>query len=157
MKKTIIEAHKSSIGGLQANIAVLVMFIAMAVVSWIWLLGWVAWVVPLVFFFMEKESKFVKFEAVQALVLGIVNAVIQIIFKIFYWILLPRDWYSSLRYLNGGFGTFAIFSALATIVSIIFSLIVLYVVYQAFRWKQIELPVIGPIAEKTSARLNAMK
>ena len=90
MKTTAIAPHKSSLG-MNANIAILVMFIAMAALSWVPYLGWIAaWGVPIVFLILEKESRFVKFWAVQAIGIGIVRAALSIIFQILYWITIPK-------------------------------------------------------------------
>jgi uncharacterized membrane protein len=104
MKITKIEPHKSSLG-LDANIAVLIIYIAMAVVSWVWMFSWVAWAVPIVFFFLEKESKFVKFQAVQAFIIGLVRAGFAFVFQIFIWILTPRGYIGGLFFwAAGGWG-----------------------------------------------------
>ncbi|MCL2461969.1 MAG: zinc-ribbon domain-containing protein [Defluviitaleaceae bacterium] len=156
MKTTVITPHKSSLG-MDANIASLVIYIAMAVVSWIPYLGWFAWAVPLVFFFLEKQSKFVKFQAVQALVIGIVRAVLAILFQIIVWALTPKDLYGALNYLTGrGWGAWALFGTISTIIAVIITLIIVYALYQAYRWKQVELPLIGPIAAKASAKLDTV-
>lgn len=154
MKKTIIEPHKSSLG-MDANIASMVIFIAMAVVSWIPYLGWVAWGVPLVFFFMEKNSKFVKFQAVTALVVGLIRAVIAIILQIFVWLLTPKDWYSALSYATGrGWGVWALLGTVSTIIGVAITVLIVYLIIMAFGYKQVELPVIGPVAAKASEKLD---
>jgi uncharacterized membrane protein len=154
MKTTTFQPHKSSLG-MNANIAVLVVYIAMAVISWIPYLGWLAWAVPLVFFYMEKESKFVKFQSVQALVIGIVRAAIAIVLQIFVWILTPRDIYSAMNYALGqGWGVWALLGTLSAIIGIAFTLIEIYKHAKAYGWKQVEIPVIGPIAAKASAKLE---
>ena len=156
MKTTKIEPHKSSLG-FDANIASIVIYIAMAVVSWIWLFSWVAWAVPLVFFFLEKESKFVKFQAVQALVIGVIRAGLAIVFQIFIWILTPSGYYGAAWYLTGrGWGAWALLGTLSTIIAIAISLVVLYLIYKAYKYEQVELPVIGKIAAKASDKLNTV-
>ena len=156
MKTTKIIPHKSSLG-FDANIASIIIYIAMAVVSWIWLFSWVAWAVPLVFFFLEKESKFVKFQAVQALIIGIIRAGFAIVLQIFIWILTPRDLYSAVWYLSGrGWGAWALLGTISTIIAIAISLVVIYLIYKAFKYEQVELPIIGPIAAKVSEKLNTV-
>ena len=154
MKKTQIEPHKSSLG-MDANIASLLVFVAMAVVSWIPYLGWLAWAVPLVFFFMEKSSKFVKYQAITALVVGIIRAAISIVFQIFTWILTPRSLSSAISYLSGsGWGIWALLGLLSTIIGIAITVLIVYLVFMAYSYKQVELPIIGPIATKASEKLD---
>jgi len=156
MKKTIIEPHKSSLG-MDANIASLIIFIAMAVVAWIPYLGWIAWAVPLVFFFMEKESRFVKFQAVTALIVGIIRAAFTIIFQIFVWILTPKDWVSAVNYLYGrGWGPWVLLGTISSIVGILLTILIIYLIIMAYGYKQVELPLIGPYATKISEKLDSM-
>ena len=157
MITTKFEQHKSSLG-MDANIAALIIFIAMAVVSWIPYLGWVAWAVPLVFFFIEKSSKFVRFQAVTALVVGIIRAAISIVLQIFVWILKPKDWYSTAMYLSGrGWGAWALLGTISIIVGVAITVLIVYLVIMAYGYKQVELPIIGPIAAKASDRLDNIK
>jgi len=149
MVKTAVQPHKSSLG-MDANLAVLIVYIATAVVSWIPYIGWFAWAVPLVFFFMEKNSGFVKFHAVQALGIGILRAALTIIFNIIYWVTVPRDIYG----LYTSLGAWAVISVIATILYIAISVVILYVLIMAWQWKQVELPIIGPMAVKAGAKLD---
>jgi len=140
---------------MDANIASIIIFIAMAVVSWIPYLGWVAWAVPLVFFYLEKNSGFVKFQAVTALIIGIIWAAISIVLQIFTWILIPRDIYSAVSYLSGrGWGPWMLLGAISTIVGLAATALSVFLIYSAWGYKQVELPVIGPIAAKVSEKLN---
>ena len=161
MKTTVIEPHRSSLG-MQANITVLAVFIGMAVFVWIPGARWFAWVVPLAFFFLEKESKFVKFEAVQALVAGIVYSAVTIVFSIIAVIVKPRVSYNNVydilsgRGVRGSLGAYTAVNTFTYIVCVIITLLMAYVVYQAYKYKQVELPFVGPIAHKASARLAEM-
>jgi len=154
MKTIKIDPHKSSLG-MDANVAALMIFIAMAVVSWIPYLGWIAWGVPLVFFFTEKDSKFVKLVAVQAFLIGVIRAAFAILFQILVWILTPRDIYSTIRYLTGrGWGVWSFVSALSVIVAIAISIALIYLAYSAWMYKQVEIPFIGSITPKATDFFN---
>ena len=154
MKTTIIKPHKSSLG-MDANIAALLAYVAMAGVAFLPFIGYLAWAVPLVFFFMEKESKFVKHQAIQAFVIGVVRAALNIVFSIIYWVLTPRDFSSLYSYaVRGGWGLTALVSAVNWIVGLAITVLVVYLVIMAYSYKQVELPVIGDIAAKASEKLN---
>jgi len=156
MKTATIEPHRSSLG-MQANIAVLVIYIAMAVVSWIPYLGWIAWVVPIIFYVMEKESKFVKFQAAQALVIGIIRAVFAIVLQIFVWILTPHNVYDLYNLAVGrGWGAWVLLGTISTIIGVIITLVEVYILFQAYQWKQVELPIIGPMAAKASSKMDTI-
>jgi uncharacterized membrane protein len=154
LKKTIIQPHKSSLG-MDANLTSLIIFIGMAVVAWIPYVRWIAFGVPLVFYFMEKYSGFVKFQAVTALILGIIWSALSIIFNILTWILTPKYTYGiyGIGY-SGSWGAWVLMGTILTIISIIFTLIEIYLIVMAYGYKQVELPFIGPIAARVSEKLN---
>ncbi|MCL2741207.1 MAG: hypothetical protein FWE70_03740 [Oscillospiraceae bacterium] len=149
MKTTVIQPHKSSLN-LDANVLVLLMYLAMAAFSWIPYVGYVAWAIPLVLFLMEKGSRFVKFSAVQALALGVVQAAISIVFAIIVYALRPSI-YGVTLYLPLTGGAWA-FWLIGLFVSIAFAVLYIYVIVMAYNYKQIELPLVGPIAVKQSER-----
>ena len=150
MKKTNILPHKSSLG-MNANIASLVIFAGMIIVSWIPYLKWIAWGVPLAFFFMEKSSGFVKFQAVTALILGIVGAALSLIFQIFIWILTPKNIYGAVNLVMGrGWRTWVFLGTISTIIAVLFAVIEVYMTWKAYTYKQVELPIIGPLARNAS-------
>jgi len=156
MKTTKIEPHKSSLG-MDANIAAVFVYVAMAVVSWIPYLGWLAWALPIVFFVMEKESAFVKHQAMQALIIGILRAALAILLQIFVWILTPRDLYSALNYVAGrGWGAWVFLGALSTIIGIAITILLVYLVIMAYGYKQVELPIIAPFAAKASEKIGSL-
>ena len=56
------KSSSSGIGGLDPKVA--------AALSYIWIVG-------LIFFFIEKENRFVRFHAMQSIIFGIANSVIM--------------------------------------------------------------------------------
>ena len=153
MKIVKIKPHKSSLG-MDANLTSLVIFAVMAVVSWMSYLGWLAWVIPLVFYFAEKKSRFVKFQAVTALIIGIIRVAFSIVLQILVWILTPRDFYSALSFLTGGWGIWTVVAAISTIIGIIISFVIVYLIWMAWNYNKVYLPFVGPLAEKASAKLE---
>ena len=150
MKKTEIQPHISSLG-MNANIASLVIFAGMIVVSWIPYLKWIAWGVPLAFFFIEQRSGFVKFQAVTALIIGIISAAFSLVFQILIWILTPKDLYGAVNLVLGkGWGVWVLLGTISTIIAVIFAIIEVYMTWMAYTYKQVELPIIGPVARKAS-------
>ena len=153
MKTTVIKPHKSSIGGMEANILALLMLIGLAAFSWIPYVGYASWAIPLVIFFIEKKSKFVKFYAATAIGLSIIGAVISVVFAIIIFALTPRTYQSIINYAMGrGWGAITFFTTLALIVSIAFLALYIFLIIMAASYKQIELPLIGPLALKYSGK-----
>ncbi|MCL2106709.1 MAG: hypothetical protein FWH26_06605 [Oscillospiraceae bacterium] len=169
MKTTAIDPHKSSIGGLDANIAALIPYAALFVLSWFNYANWIVWAVPLVFLFLEKESVFVKFSAAQALVLGIVRSAFSIVFSILGWIFsalaanrIERYWTSeaifsgSTRGAGGGIWTvlLTITGIISWIVAAAIAIAAAYAAYMAFSNKKLELPVASGLAAKFSEKIG---
>ena len=151
MTTTVVPPHKSSLG-MNANVAVLVIFIAMGVVMWIPILQYLAWAVPLVFFFLEKSSGFVKFYAIQALAVGILETVLTIIFAIIMGVLIASV------YASGGasLGAISAVSVISIIVSVAITVLVVYLLIMAWGYKMVRLPIVGPMADKAAAKLDSL-
>ena len=142
---------------MDANIASLIIFIGMAVLSWVPYLQWAVWAVPLVFFFIEKESKFVKFQAVMALIVGIISAGISLILQIIIWILMPRTLSSAFSFfVGGGWNVWAVLSTISLIIGLAILALYIFLIVMAVTYKQVELPLIGPIATKASEKLESV-
>ena len=89
----------------------------------------VGWVSGLVFFLIEKDSKFVKFHAMQSIIASVALMII-------YWIvnLIPLiGW------------------AIAGLVGLIALVLWIILMIKAYRGEKFKLPVIGDLAEKWSA------
>ncbi|NLA87441.1 MAG: DUF4870 domain-containing protein, partial [Clostridiales bacterium] len=140
-----VNPHRSSLG-MDANIMALLCYLAAFVLAWIPFIKYVAPLAPLVIFFIEKDSPFVKFHAIQAFILEIINWVIMIIFAIIY----AAMWKSvvfSYGYSLGGIGIVTTLSVIIGIVITIFAIIAMVKAYGYFEYK---IPLIGNLADKFS-------
>jgi uncharacterized membrane protein len=149
MTATTVDPHKSSLGGLDANIMAVIAYVGGAVIGWIPVLRYFAWLVPVVIFFMEKSSKFVKFHAMQASLLNVVGAVLSLIV----YILIG----GAIRAANPytALGTLAVVGLLIAIIAIIITIFSIIALYNAFKYKLYYIPIIGKLAEKLSAKMGA--
>ncbi len=89
------------------------------------------WVTGLIFYLIEKENKFVRFHAMQSIVVFGAFTVLCIVFGIM-WVVPVLG---------------ALLSALAWIAGLILWIMLMVKAYQGEKWK---LPVAGDIAEKNS-------
>ena len=151
MKTTIVQPHKSSLG-MDANVACLLIGIAMVILLWLPYASWIAFAAPLVFFFAEKNSRFVKYVAASVLFIAIAGSAIAIIIQIIRWIVIPRFSWTTYVY-SGSWAAWRTFGVILYIIDGLITLLMAYVVYMAFTYKQIELPIVGPIAQKASEKL----
>lgn len=113
--------------GMQANVAALVSYAA-------------GWITGLIFFLIEKDNKFVRFHALQSIIvfgaLSALGIVLSIVFQLFLMI-----------HLYFLFQFFALLSKLLWLLALVIWIILMLKAYQGERFK---LPVAGDIAEKNS-------
>ena len=129
-----VQTPKSSTG-LDENIAALLSYI----------FGWVS---GLIFFLIEKDSRLVRFHAMQSILFNVLIAVLGIVLWIVTFILVLIG-----TQLPGFLGT--ILSLLVTLVWIVYSigLLIAWIMclIKAFQGQYFKLPIIGNFAEKFSA------
>ena len=130
-----VQAAKSSTG-LDENLAALLSYV----------FGWIS---GLVFFLIEKDSRLVRFHAMQSLLLNVAALVIGIVF----WIIAVT---SSLvvGYVSGilGFIVWIIMVLVGVVIGIGLLVAAIISLIKAFQGQYFKLPVIGNYAEKFSAK-----
>ena len=130
-----VQTAKSSTG-LDENVAALLAYIA-------------TWVSGLVFFLIEKDSRFVRFHAMQAILLGASATIIGILL----WIL----WFFGLIIGSAVSDVLAgLLSLVLGLLLFVFSIGVLIAIVlcliKAYQMQYFKLPVIGNFAEKFSMK-----
>ena len=129
-----VQTPKSSTG-LDENVAALLSYV----------FGWVS---GLIFFLIEKDSRLVRFHAMQSILLNVLFGVIGFVLWIIIFILLLI-----VHQISDALG--AIISILATLVWVVFLIGILIAwimcLIKAFQGTYFKLPVIGNFAEKFSA------
>ena len=150
-----VNPHKSSLG-MDANTLALLCYIAAFVLSWIPVIKYVAWAAPLVIFFLEKQSPFVKFHAMQAFILEAIVWVFQVIFGI----IISVAWasYASSLYTYGTLGaSLGVASALGiidVIIGLVLTIFAIIALIKAGGYYEYKIPVIGNLADKFSKKGN---
>ncbi|MEA5012431.1 MAG: DUF4870 domain-containing protein [Angelakisella sp.] len=153
MTNQVVEPHKSSIAGLDANIAALLTYVASVVVGWIPVIRYFAWLVPLFLFFMEKKSKFVKFHAMQSFVLHLVSAVLSFVVSVVLGGIINAAMVNSYTaYVTVGFT--GIIGFLTTIIALVILVFAVIAMIKAFSYKEYYIPLVGDIATKFAASLG---
>ena len=158
MELKTYEPHKSSIGGMDANVLALLVYVIAVIFNFIGGLHWFAWVVPLIFFYIEKDSQLVKFHAAQAFVLGVVSAIIYIILDI---ISTAVAWSYVGNLLSGNaigfFGGFWVIAIISIIVAVVLAIFEIIAMSNAYKYKEYNIPLIGGLAEKFKAMAGKNK
>ena len=110
------------------------------------------WVVGLIFFFIEKENRFIRFHAAQSVIFGIFNSVLMIVLVIVGTILTFAFGIGGAM-VGGVIGT--IISMLVWLIWLLFWLIAMALLIglvvaavKAYQGHMFKLPVIGNFAEK---------
>jgi uncharacterized membrane protein len=154
MENTIIKPHKSSFG-IDANLAALATFVAMGIVSLLPVIGYFAWAVPAAIYLNERSSKFVKEQAATAFVIGVIGALFDVALWIILAIITPAGYYGY-YYAGGVIGAILIIGTLSTIISIIMGIVTIFFVYQSWKYKEVNIPVITPLALKVAEIFNGL-
>ena len=115
-----------------------------AAISYIWIVG-------VVFFFIEKENKFVRFHAMQSILFGIANTVIMFVLMLVGFVLTFAFGIGGAM-VGGAIGSLV--SLLVWLVWLLFWAIALallvglvYAAVKAYQGQKVKLPIIGNIAE----------
>lgn len=74
-----MDNKKSSIGGIEANIVVLICYLGGLLLAWFYDTKILAWLLPLIIYIVERENEFVKKHAAQASVLYFIYSMISLI------------------------------------------------------------------------------
>jgi len=108
--------------GMEENIAGLLSYLALLITG-------------LIFYFGEKENKFVRFHALQSIIISIVIIIVQIILSIIGSLL----WLSAIWY---------IWNIISILVSLACLFLWIFLMFQAYSGKKFKLPLIGNFCEK---------
>lgn len=153
MSMKIYEPHKSSIGGIDANIIAIFCYLVAAIVGLIPVLRYFAWLAPLAFYFMDKESSFVKFHAMQAFVLNLAGAILGFLLSVVLGGLVGASVFSTHAF-YAAFGFAGIISLIATIISITIIVFAVIAMVNAYNYKEYRIPLAGNIADMFSRKIN---
>ncbi len=153
MNKIVYQDHVSSIGNQKANIIALIVYVAPVVLAWIPVIRYFAWALPLVFFFLEKNSQFVKFHAMQSTLLELIGSLLSIVVSIIYSVTVSRAFYNPYR-IGSGLGALGLISFLSVLVSLAILVFSIIAVIKAYKYEAYHLPVIGKLADKLVERFS---
>ena len=148
------EPHKSSIGGMDANIMALLTYVIAIILNFISGVQVFAWIVPLIIYFVEKDSMLVKFHAAQAFVLGVFGAIIYLII----WIVTAIFFSSAAglySFLAGGAGGYYALLAISVVISIIIAIFEIISMINAYKYKEYSIPFFGGLAEKFKEKFGS--
>ena len=111
------------------------------------------WIVGLIFFFIEKENRFIRFHAMQSILYGLLWTVIMIVLMIINAIIFGLAFAAAATAPGDSGGVIGlVISLISTIVWLIVPLLyfgtLILAAVKAYQGKMFKIPVIGNIAEK---------
>ena len=130
-----VQAGKSSTG-LDENVAALLSYV-------------MTWLTGLIFFLIEKDSRLVRFHAMQALILGIIAVVASFVLWFAYFVIIIIA-----SQISGALGSL-VSLLLGLVIFVFFAAILvgwILGMIKAFQGQYFKLPVIGNFAEKFSQK-----
>ena len=142
--------HKSSIGNFDANMIALGVYLLPILASiFLGSFGLLSWLIPLIVFFIEKDSDFVRFHCAQAFLIQLVSGIISFVFSIIGVIGMGTSMmlgHGMTYMLTGGliFGGFSLLSGVISIILLVFKIIAMV---KANRYEAYEIPIIGRFAK----------
>lgn len=141
--------HKSSLN-IDANVLALLIYVGAYFLGML-SNGWLAFALPLILFFVEKTSRFVRFHAMQSMVLQVVSFVLGIVVSIVsggvaLTSILAGD-------VAGLLALLPIFLILSLIGLVIFIFTIIAAV-KSYKYEAYEIPVVGGLAQKLLAKFE---
>ena len=131
------EKHQSSIGNVDANIMMLVAYLGTGIIasclSFIPFISIIALAVPIVILVMEKNSEYVKFHALQALILNLLSVIVSF-FLTFIFLVVP--------FLG------LIISPIILIISLVIFAVEIFVIVKSWKYTSYKFPLVGDFAER---------
>jgi uncharacterized membrane protein len=107
------------------------------------------WIVGLIFFFIEKSNRFVRFHAAQSILLGISSFVLWIALTIVDTIVIGAAAASNTNAgAAAGLGLASVFSCIGFLLALAIFGMFIWGLIAGFTGKYVKFPIIGNIAEK---------
>ncbi|MGI6152687.1 MAG: hypothetical protein ACOYJB_02470 [Christensenellaceae bacterium] len=144
--------HKSSIGKIDANVFVLVLFILTLTLSFIPGVRYVCWLLPLAAYFLEKDSGFIQLYAMQMVALYAVYAIIVIVLDAVRFSLqtarLSGGITMDIMKIAASYAGEVFVGIVGAVTGVVFVIIAIFTMVKAYRYEAYEIPVFGKLAAK---------
>lgn len=153
MEKEVFKQHKSSVGGMDANLVSLLVYLLPALLIYIPGIRYVSWSLPLIVYIMEKESSFVKFHAMQSFMFEIFGGLLVLICLgiggFLGMALSNRIVALSMGNANVmGLEALGIFILICLLIGIMFGVFNIIAMIKAYKYQEYDIPIVGFITRK---------
>lgn len=137
------QPHRSSLGGLDANIMALLCYLVTTIAGFIPVIRYVAFLLPFVIVFVEKESGLVRFHAMQAFMLNLVSMALSVVLGILLSVLGVSLAFFSWSATAGVAAITGIISLVIGIAAIVFSILAMI---KAYNYTEYDIPLLGALS-----------
>ena len=152
MNRQVMQPSKSKLGDIEAKWMILIAYLGMGILGLITGASYVAWLVPLIIFLIDKENKFIAFHAMQAFLLGLISTIISIILAIIMFVSVAGAVAGAAGLnpyaLGAGFGAAIAVSVIGLLIGIVILIFAILAMVNGFKYQIYEIPLIGKLAEK---------
>jgi uncharacterized membrane protein len=152
MNGQIFQPSVSKIGGLDAKYMILIAYFGAAVLGFIPGVKYVAWLIPLIIYFVDKENKFIAFHAMQSFLLEVVGFVVSIILAIVTVAAgagaILGTLSGNMVSIGGGVIAVAIVGVIAVIISILILIFAILAAVHGYKYEIYEVKFVGQWASK---------
>ena len=146
--------HKSSLG-MDANLLAMLAYLITGVLSWLPGIRYFAWAAPLILFFIEKESGFVMFHAMQAFLLNVIGAILAFVLNVIVYGVFAAGMYTTdYNAWSASLGALGIISIIAGVIGVIITIFAIIALIKAYGYSNYEIPLVGKLAEKFSNKAS---
>ena len=152
MNGKIFQPSQSKIGGLEAKYMILIAYFGAAVLGLIPGVQYIAWLIPLIIYFIDKDNKFIAFHAMQAFLLEIVVFALTIIYAIVVAVSVVSMSASAIMGnaigVAGGGVAVVVLGAVVVIVGIIVLIFSIIAAIHGYKYEIYEIKFVGAQASK---------
>ena len=149
--------HKSSLG-MDANLLAMLAYLVTCIFTWLPGIRYFAWAAPLILFFIEKESGFVRFHAMQSFILNVVGALLAFILNVVVYGIFAAGMYTSdLNAWSASLGALGVISVIAVAVCVVITVFTIIALIKAYGYSDYQIPLIGKLAERFTNKMNTGK
>lgn len=153
MKNELFDPHKSSISDLNANLVAVGAYLVATIASWLPVIRYVAWLAPLILFYMEKQSRLVKFHAMQAFVLNVISAVLAFVVNVLVAGILGVGSITVITSIAAA-GIAGIIGLVSLVIALAMLVLTIIAIIGAYGYKDTHIPLVGDIADRLMVSLD---
>lgn len=135
---------KSSISRIDSNIIVLICYLGALLLSWVDETKYLAWLLPLIVYIIERDSEFVKKHSAQATLLFAFYSFVSIILTGLFMILFPNTnvFSADLTNFAGSLLLFSTLSMISMLFLVVVCILAIIAVSKTWNYEEYNIPVI---------------